>query len=305
MVKNMLVDLDSLIKDTHAAYNVFGKYYDLMYAAQGRKAGIYRPDVADAFTDVISSTGSKFILDCACGTGDPIIGVALKLFASQSEHMRIIASDASDEMIVKCKNNAIEEGLGEKHSDNFESLSLEITRSCWEELPEKFGSNRFDMVMCVGHGFFHLISREKMISALRSMTEVLKPGGYVVFDVKRWDKNDDLHQEKGVEPVKWRNWVQDGDKRLMFLSTSTWFDDQRAVDGVIQLKNFYVLEEGLLGLQTNARCLFWGAPFRATTALELAFDAGLTDVQELILNMPSEKNEAYLRDNVTIIGKKP
>lgn len=304
-MKKILVDLDSLINETHAAYEEFGEYYDLMYAAQGRKAGVYRPDLAEAFTDLISSRGGEIILDCACGTGDPIIGVALKLLSAQSEQIRITACDASEQMILKCKNNALEEGLGVKHSDHFESSLLEITRSRWEELPEKFGSDKFDMVMCVGHGFFHLISREKMISALISMTQVLKPGGYLVFDVKRWDTNDDLHQEKGVELVKWRNWVQDGEKRLMFLSTTNWFDDKRAVEGVIQLKNFYVLEEGLSGLQTKARCLFWGAPFRVSTALELARDAGLTEVQELILDMSLEKQVAYLRDNVTIIGKKP
>ena len=100
-MKNILVDLDSLINETHAAYEEFGEYYDLMYAAQGRKAGIYRPDVAEAFTDLISSRGSKTILDCACGTGDPIIGVALKLLDAQSQHMQITASDASEKMIAK------------------------------------------------------------------------------------------------------------------------------------------------------------------------------------------------------------
>ena len=297
-------DIQDLIFDTHAAYEVFGEYYDLMYAAQGRKAGIYRSDVADAFTNLISTRGSKNILDCACGTGDPIIGVALKLSADRGEPVRITACDASEKMIYKCNNNAIVEGLAVNGTEYSASPSIQIVQSRWEELPEKFGSKRFDMVLCVGHGFFHLISREKMMSALRSMTEVLKPGGYVVFDVKRWDKNDDLHQEKGVEPVKWRNWVQDEDKRVMFLSTSNWFDDARAVDGVIQLKNFYVLEEGLSGLQTKASCLFWGAPIRVATALDIAREAGLTEVQEVILEMPKDKQAAYLLDYVTIIGKK-
>ena len=297
-------DIHDLIFETHAAYEVFGEYYDLMYAAQGRKAGIYRSDVADAFTNLISSRGSKNILDCACGTGDPIIGVALKLSADQCDSVRITACDASEKMIYKCNNNAIVEGITVNGTEDFTSPSIHIIQSCWDELLEKFGTNRFDMVMCVGHGFFHLISRQKMISALRSMTEVLKPGGYVVFDVKRWDKNDDLHQEIGVEPVKWRNWVQDDDKRVMFLSTSNWYDDPRAVDGVIQLKNFYVLEEGPSGLQTKASCLFWGAPLRVTTAFDIAREAGLSDVQEVVLDMPKDKQAAYLHDYVTIIGKK-
>lgn len=291
-----LAELHILLSETHAAYEAFGEYYDLMYAAQGRKSGTYRPEVASAFADLMQSKGCLEVLDCACGTGDPIIGVALQ------GKIKITASDRSDRMLSRCILNGYEEGLLECQDATVPASgsNLEIVKSCWQDLPASFDRNRFDMVVCVGHGFFHLISRENMVSALRSMAEVVKPGGYVVFDVKRWDENVDLHQEVGIEPVSWRKWLQAKDSRLMFINSTHYYDDQRGVDGVIQLKNFYVLEETSNEVQVKAHSRFWGAPFRGSTALAIARDAGLSEIQEVDFNgMPD-----YMTRYTTIIGKK-
>lgn len=290
-------DLTTLLTETHAGYEAYGEYYDRMYAAMKEKPGTYKPAVATAYADLIQSLGCKDVLDCACGTGDPAIGVALR------GGINVTASDMSDMMLKKCVLNTQEEGLlnSEPIGQNGPIGNLDIVKACWQELPAKFGSNRFDMVICPGHGFFHLISHGNMLEALRSMSEVVKPGGYVIFDIKRWEDTADLHQEVGfTENVTWRGWLDCGEMRLMFVHSTRYYDDSRGVEGVIQQKNFYVFEETPLGLNVKVEARFWGAPFRKSTADNLLRETGLVDVHEVVFeNMP-----AYNSKYLTIIGKK-
>ena len=49
------------------------KWYDLLYLAQGIKRGAYNLETVEAFDSLFRKTGTKRILDCACGAGDPTL----------------------------------------------------------------------------------------------------------------------------------------------------------------------------------------------------------------------------------------
>jgi len=296
-------------EDVVALYDAFAPWYDVMCAAQGRKRQAYRPDVADAYLRLFSDLNVESVLDCACGTGDPLIGLAKR----GERRLRLVGSDGSRGMLAMCALNAIfpepETGGRPLTVHPFGAAGsgggIELMTCRWEELPSRCGSDHFDVVMCVGHALYHAMTREAMVAALRTMAAVTRPGGYVVFDSKRWtpDLRGELGRPGPRDLVKWRGWTEYGGGRVMFLDSTAYEADEGALSGIAQVMRFYVLQERGGELRERGAYPFAGAPFHPETAMELLEGAGLEDVK--LDPLDGSIAPDYVERCVTIIGQKP
>lgn len=147
-----------------------------------------------AFTAVVDQLdqGAR-VLDCACGTGQLAVGLALEGFA-------VTASDASPEMVDRTRALAAERGV---------ALTAEVRR--WEELETGVP---FDAVLCVGNSLTHARDRR---AALAGMARVLRPGGLLAVTSRNWELlrerhpgteiDDDVTERRGRRALVGRAWT--------------------------------------------------------------------------------------------------
>ena len=115
---------------------------------------------AAAFAEYVSGDA---VLDCACGTGQLAVGLALA-------GRRVAASDASEAMVSRTRALAAAHGV-----------ELRAQVRTWEAL-EPAG---FDTVLCVGNSLAHAQDR---VRALRGMARALRPGGSLVITSRNWER---------------------------------------------------------------------------------------------------------------------
>jgi SAM-dependent methyltransferase len=104
------------------------------------------------------------VLDCACGTGQLAVGLALRGFD-------VTASDASGAMVDATRALAA-------HRD----VRLRAEQRTWEEL-----AGTFDAVFCVGNSIPHAAGRERRQAALAAMARVLADGGPLAVTSRNWE----------------------------------------------------------------------------------------------------------------------
>jgi len=109
------------------------------------------------------------ILDCACGTGIAALAIARHGY-------NVTGTDASEGMITRAKQHAVEEGL-----------NIEFSACPWEKLPTLF-DREFELVLCCGNSIGHCRDQSEMILSLRSIHQVMKPGGQLIVDTRNWKK---------------------------------------------------------------------------------------------------------------------
>jgi SAM-dependent methyltransferase len=155
--------------------------YDDWYADMSDKSkGPFRPVVAlmDTFEEIASQEPSSIrILDLACGTGN--------LFTAFTEDQyEVWASDGSREMLRKATKNA--EKLRESARPKLITDPIRWTdRSALHALRQRAGL--FDVVLIFGNSFCHIpATAEYMRAALESCVDLLKPGGRLLIDTKRY-----------------------------------------------------------------------------------------------------------------------
>ena len=112
---------------------------------------------------------SSRILDCACGTGIAALALARHGY-------KVAGTDASEGMVARAKQHATEEGV-----------DVLFSVCAWDELPEQFG-HEFDLTLCCGNSIGHCRDESEMIRSLRSIHEVIKPGGSLIVDTRNWEK---------------------------------------------------------------------------------------------------------------------
>lgn len=108
------------------------------------------------------------ILDCACGIGTQSIGLA-------SLGYSVTASDISDAELAEA---------GKRAGENNVTLLLEHADFC--ALQEVF-SESFDLVIAMDNPLAHMLTREDMEAAIRSITGRLKEGGLFVSSFRDYD----------------------------------------------------------------------------------------------------------------------
>ncbi|MBR4019349.1 MAG: class I SAM-dependent methyltransferase, partial [Clostridia bacterium] len=108
------------------------------------------------------------ILDCACGIGTQAIGIAAMGYD-------VAASDISDGELAQAKERAASNGV---------NICFEHADFC--ALSETF-SERFDIVIAMDNALPHMLSKEALEAAIRSITNQLAPGGMFVASIRDYD----------------------------------------------------------------------------------------------------------------------
>jgi SAM-dependent methyltransferase len=126
---------------------------------------------AAAFGDLVSelAPGAR-VLDCAAGTGQLAVGLALRGFD-------VTASDASAAMVGRTRALAAARGA-----------ALRTATCAWEQLERQRWAEPFDAVFCVGNSLAHAEGRAGRRAALAAMAALLRPGGLLVLTSRNWER---------------------------------------------------------------------------------------------------------------------
>jgi SAM-dependent methyltransferase len=147
----------------------------------GTLAGVYEwltPDAllapegaVAAFADVVGDLPARAsVLDCAAGTGQLAVGLALR-------GLDVTATDASAAMIGRTR------ALAERHG-----TALRTAVCAWEDLSRQGWGAGFDAVLCVGNSLAHAPGRAARRAALAAMAGTLTPGGLLVVTSRNWEQ---------------------------------------------------------------------------------------------------------------------
>jgi SAM-dependent methyltransferase len=109
------------------------------------------------------------VLDCAGGTGQLAVGLALAGFD-------VVATDASPAMIDRTRRLAAKHGA---------TVRAEIC--AWDELGGQDWGPLFDAVLCVGNSLTHAPGRAARRRALATMASVMRGGGLLVVTSRNWE----------------------------------------------------------------------------------------------------------------------
>jgi SAM-dependent methyltransferase len=107
------------------------------------------------------------VLDCACGVGTQLLGLA------QYGH-QAVGSDFSTAAIRRARREATARGL-----------CVWLNIADMRALP--FRAGVFDVVICADNALSHLLSNDSMFRAVAEMCRVLRPGGLVVITTRDYD----------------------------------------------------------------------------------------------------------------------
>jgi SAM-dependent methyltransferase len=110
------------------------------------------------------------VLDCAAGTGELAVGLALRGFD-------VVASDASAAMIARTR------ALADRHGARVRAVTC-----AWEELDRQRWGEAYDAVFCVGNSLTHAPGRDARRAALAQMRGVLREGGLLVVTSRNWER---------------------------------------------------------------------------------------------------------------------
>jgi len=110
------------------------------------------------------------VLDCACGTGQLAVGLALQGFD-------VAASDASPAMVHRTADLAAEHGV-----------ALHAMPRSWDDLAPDHIGGPVDAVFCVGNSLTHAPGRGARRTALAAMASVLRPGGLLALTSRNWER---------------------------------------------------------------------------------------------------------------------
>jgi len=137
------------------SYQSFASRYD---------AFAERSDLRMSFLEgLFRDHGVRTVLDCACGTGGDLIRLDGRGFD-------VVGSDLSSEMRAQARRKIEEAGA-----------EIPLVAADFRELGKHF-DEPFDAVICLSTSLPHLRDDEQTLRALRSMREVLRPGGILVLD---------------------------------------------------------------------------------------------------------------------------
>jgi SAM-dependent methyltransferase len=191
---------------------------------------------------------SASVLDCACGIGTQAIGLAALGYP-------VTASDISDAELAEAAKRAAE---------NRVSIRFEHADFC--ALDRTFPET-FDIIICMDNALPHMLSRDALESAVRSITGRLKAGGMFVASIRDYDA---LLQSKPPYSPPYIHKTPKG-QRVSF-QTWTWKDDHYRL---IQ----YIIDDGDTLQTSRFECEYRATPREEITGLLL--EAGCGDVKWL------------------------
>ena len=232
---------------TQTFYDNIASEYDKLFedwnAATHEQAVILNRIFTDKGFDLSAS-----ILDCACGIGTQDIGLAALGYA-------VTASDISDAELAEAEKRA---------AKNKVSIRFEHADFC--ALEATF-SETFDIIICMDNALPHMLSRDALAAAIRSITGRVREDGIFVASIRDYDE---LLQTKPPYSPPYIHKTPKG-QRVCF-QTWDWEEDRYRL---IQ----YILDDGEKLQASKFEC-----EYRATCRAEiteLLMDHGCTEVKWL------------------------
>lgn len=141
------------------------------------------------------------VLDCACGIGTQAIGLAGLGYP-------VTASDISDGELVQAKERAKKEGV---------DIRFEHADFC--ALSDVFAQH-FDIVIAMDNALPHMLSKQALEAAVKSITNQLAAGGLFVASIRDYDallaerppySSPYIHKTDRGQRVSFQTWDWDGD----------------------------------------------------------------------------------------------
>lgn len=152
---------------TQTFYNSMAAQYDKLFLdwhAATREQAV----ILDRIFGAYGFDRTARVLDCACGIGTQAIGLAALGYS-------VTASDLSDGELKEAKERAEKNGV-----------SIRFAHADFCALSETF-SERFDIVIAMDNALPHMLSREALAKAVRSITGQIAPGGVFVASIRDYD----------------------------------------------------------------------------------------------------------------------
>ncbi|MFH0983082.1 MAG: DUF4062 domain-containing protein [Planctomycetota bacterium] len=160
------------------AYDLLAPWYDCWYDGHWRKDQPCETICSIAGTYFESERGSldgKPILDVACGTGNTFV-------AFTRRNLEVWGTDGSREMLLRAKANCDDEDV--------DTSKLVLEPINWTDRAgyrKRFAAESFDLIINTANSFCHIpASPEYMQLSLRNFYELLKPGGLLFIDTKKY-----------------------------------------------------------------------------------------------------------------------
>jgi glycine/sarcosine N-methyltransferase len=169
-------------------YDTFAPNYDVMVSNERYQR------ILPFFKKIFENNNVKSILDCACGTGKYAIAF------SQIGYV-VEGCDLSAEMVRRAKMNTALAGV-----------NVSFAQADFKKLPETF-NQKFGCVVCVGNSLTHELQDTDVLSALKSMYNVLNEAGVVIIQVRNMPKL--VRDKTRIFPVHHHK-ETNGDLKLFF-----------------------------------------------------------------------------------------
>lgn len=193
-------------------YDWLAPYYDHVWS--------FKQELVDGLDKFFKERGIHSVLDCACGAGNPIIGLAKKGY-------EIYGSDFSGVMLRVCEENAKKEGV------NIPLLQADW-RELREETNERYPGKEFDSIICRGISICHMPTKRDLKLALRNFYNCLKKGGICYIDNKMWIKGiiKSSRPQYNFHPKI----IEIGDTKAIFLDVTEYKNGK-------QIREFFLIKE--------------------------------------------------------------
>ena len=118
--------------------------------------------------NILRGRDIETLLDVSIGSGSATLQLA-------ELGVRLSGSDLSGDMLEKCGGKAAARGL-----------SVDLKRCDFRTVGEHF-SGPFDCVASTGNSLPY-VSNDDVLKTLEQMDSLVKPSGYLYFEIRNWDK---------------------------------------------------------------------------------------------------------------------
>lgn len=178
---NLASEYDKLFLDWDASSKEQGVILDKLFCAKG-------------------FDHSARVLDCACGIGTQSIGLAALGYD-------VTASDISENELKDAKRRAESKGL-----------SIQFEKADFRDLEKTF-SQQFDIVIAMDNALPHMLTKEDLEKALKSIFARTRDGGILVASIRDYDTLLEskppysppyIHKTKNGQRVSFQTWNWSG-----------------------------------------------------------------------------------------------
>jgi glycine/sarcosine N-methyltransferase len=231
-----------------AFYDDLAATYDQIYpdwAASAARQGT----ALDALLTRELGPGRKHLLDCACGIGTQLLGLA-------PYGHRLVGTDLSPLAVTRAAAEAKRAGL---------ATDLALAAADLRALP--FATGSFDGLVCADNSVPHLLTDADLLTALREMHRVLRSGGAAIVTTRDYDAVLSGAAPTSTPPQRF---IDSTGRRVVTVQLWDW-----AADGAAQyvLTHLQATEQQAGQWETRARTTTYRAWLRQEL-LDVAVGAG-------------------------------